>query len=844
MNKKLYKLMNWPEIEEIIYSDGDNPHRILGAHKVGTSYLVQCFLPQAQAITLVTEGTGAKKYEMELADEEGFYATLIPYKENIKYHYDVVYPDGTTKTINDPYAFEPIMDREDAIKLGSGIHYDVYKKLGAHVMTRDGVEGTMFAVWAPNAARVSVIGDFNSWDGRVCQMYRLDPDGIFEIFVPGVKDGEKYQYEIKTKAGLIYKRPDPYGTKVTDWTGKISVVATIKDIKWTDAAWIKKRGKFDVDDSPLSICEISLDDFARKYQEGTTYEQLTKDILETVHDYGFNTVEFLPIVEHEQGHQHHITSYFAVNSAYGSAEDFMKVVDSLHAEGIRVVLDFVPTFFPAGDMGLQNFDGRALYEYEDPRMGVQKKTGNMIFDYGRKEVVNFLISNAIFLVTTFHADGLRLPDISKILYLDYDRNPGEWVPNIYGSNENLEALEFIKHLVTAVKELDSDVLMITKETACWPKVTETIENGGLGFDYKWNNGFTKDFKEYISNDPIFRSGHHNELTFSLLYSYTERFVLEFNHEDLARGLEGLYTIMPGDSNQKLANTRLAISYMMTYPGKKMLYIDPNAFPIDTAVYLENVIRDLNDLYYKHPAFYELDVSDSGFEWINNMAADECMVSFVRKSNDAKDMLLIVANFAGNEKNMRIGVPEDGRYSEIFNSDNMSYGGTGIANGTKIPAQRIECDGRAYSLDIRIAPVSLAIFSFTPYTEQEKRIRKVKEEEAIKKENELEKSLRNLEEKKAKEEEKLLAELRARYEKEISEQKKAIEEKYEKIEEEKIYNIISDVALNSISPKPGKPAAKKSPAKKAPAKKTATKKTTSKTTKASTSKKTKDTEDKK
>ncbi|MCR5102532.1 MAG: 1,4-alpha-glucan branching enzyme, partial [Butyrivibrio sp.] len=698
MNKKLYKLMNWPEIEEIIYSDGDNPNRILGAHKVGSNFLIQAFVPYAKKMSVVTEGTGSKKYEMELADDEGFFATLIPYKENIKYYYEIITKKDEVIKMHDPYAFEPMLDREDVIKLSSGIYYDIYKKMGAHVMERNGIIGTHFSVWAPDAERVSVIGDFNSWDGRVCQMYRLDPAGIYEIFIPDVSDGAKYQYEIKTKTGLIYKRPDPFGTKTTDSSGKVSVVHAIKDFKWTDSSWIKNKRKIDVDGSPLSVCEISLDDFAKKYNEGVTYDQLCKDIIETVKDYGFNCVEFLPITEHKDGHPFHITSYFSVKSAYGDAEDFMKVVDKLHSEGIRVILDFVPTFFPFSEEGLQSFDGKPLYEYEDPRLGFSKKTGDLIFDYGRKEVTNYLISNAVFLTETFHADGIRLTDISKILYLDYDRNPGEWVPNIYGGNENLEALEFIKQLVATIKEISPDILMITKETACWPKVTESLEDGGLGFDFKWNNGFTKDFKEYMSNDPLFRAGHHDELTFTIFYSFTERYILEFNHENLARGIEGLYTIMPGDSSQKLANTRLAISYMISYPGKKMLYIDPNAFEIDTAVYLENVIRDLNELYYKHPALYDLDVSDKGFEWINSIAAEECIVSFVRKSKDCKDMLLIVANFAGNEKKMRIGLPEDGRYSEIFNSDDQSYGGTGIRNGVKIAAERKECDGRAYSIE--------------------------------------------------------------------------------------------------------------------------------------------------
>ena len=815
MNNKLYKMMNWPEIEEIIYSDGDNPHRILGAHKVGNSYLIQAFYPDAQSIKVYVENS-KKSYEMELADEAGFYAIIVPYVDKLKYYFIITDAEGNETKLFDPYAFEPLMDREDFIKLGSGIHYHIYEKLGAHPMTRNGISGTNFAVWAPTAARVSVIGDFNNWDGRVCQMHRLDPIGVFEIFVPGALENDGYQFEIKTRSGLILKRPDPYAIKSRGENGIISVITPLKSIKWTDDKWMKERAKFNVSESPLSIAEICLESFAGRHEGKSTMEEITADVLEFVKNHGFNAIELMPVMKHVPGHFYHILDFFSLDDAYGDTGDFMKFVDACHEAGIRVLLDWVPTFFPKASCGLSDFDGRTLYEYADPRIGVHPRSGDMIFDYGRKEVTNFLISNALYWIENFHIDGIRTSDISRILYLDYDRKPGEWLPNIYGGNENLEALEFLKQLTTVIHKDNPGTILITKETACWPHVTDSVENGGLGFDYKWNNGWSRDFLSYMQNDPLFRAGHHDELTFSLIYSYTERFILAFTHEDMEKGLEGLYYLMPGDSAQKMANLRLALSYMMVHPGRKHVYMEPDALTVDQAVFVENMVKKLNDLYFNKPALHTLDDNDGGFEWINVLAADECMLAFVRKTENDEEMQVVVANMAGIERNFEIGVPADGRYTEVFNSDDASYGGTGILNTGRKEARRKEIDGRLYSISLSLAPASLSIFSYTPYTEQEKKIRAIKEEEEIKKEKEKEERIAALKQKQSEEEERLLQELKIKYEKELLEQEKAIEEKYEKIEEERIFSIVSEEAIKSVSTKAP---AKKTPAGKAPAKKT-------------------------
>ncbi|MBQ7613464.1 MAG: 1,4-alpha-glucan branching protein GlgB [Butyrivibrio sp.] len=828
MNNKLYKMMNWPEIEEIIYSDGDNPHRILGAHKVGNSCLIQAFYPDALSMKVYIENS-KKSYDMELADEAGFYAAIVPYVDKLKYHFLITDTEGDEKKVDDPYAFAALMDREDFIKLGSGIHFHIYEKLGAHPMTRDGVKGTEFAVWAPSAARVSVIGDFNNWDGRVCQMHRLDPIGVFEIFVPGAGIGDGYQFEIKTRSGLILKRPDPYAIQSKGENGVISVISDLSPIKWTDDKWVAARKKFDKDAEPLSICEISLDSFAGRHEGKSTMEEITRDVLEYVTNHGFNTIELMPVMKHIPGHFYHTLGYFAIDDICGSPQDFMKFVDACHAAGIRVLMEWVPTFFPKSSCGLSDFDGRSLYEYSDPRIGIHPKSGDLIFDYGRKEVTDFLISNALYWLENYHVDGIRSSDISRILYLDYDRKPGEWIPNIYGGNENLEALEFLKQLTTIVHKDVPGSLLLTKETACWPHVTDDVENGGLGFDYKWNNGWTRDFLSYMENDPLFRAGHHDELTFSLIYSYTERFILAFTHEDMQKGLEGLYYMMPGDSSQKMANLRLALGFMMVHPGRKHLYMDPDALTVDQSVFVENMLKKLNELYYKFPQLHALDNNEGGFEWINVLASDECMLAFVRKTENDDEQLVVVANMAGIERNFEIGVPADGRYYELFNTDDLSYGGTGVLNPDKMEARRKEMDGRNYSIGVKMAPVSLSIFGFTPYTEQEKKIRAIKEEEEIKKEKEREEKLAALRERQSQEEERLLRELKLKYEKELLEQEKAIEEKYEKIEEERIFSIVSTEALKSVTGK--------NTAKKAAPKKTAAKKPTAKTTAKSAAKKT-------
>ncbi|MBQ3791339.1 MAG: 1,4-alpha-glucan branching enzyme [Lachnospiraceae bacterium] len=793
MNNKLYKLMNWPEIEEIIYSDGDDPHRILGAHKMGNSYLIQTFLPGAQKVLIRIEGR-ANDVEMEMADDAGFFAALVPYREKMKYRYIATDENGVEYESADPYAFPPLITREDTIRFGNGTLYHAFEKLGAHPMTRDGVKGVEFAVWAPDVARVSVIGEWNNWDGRFHQMQQVDRSGIFEIFVPYAKPGNAYQYEIKTKRGILYKKTDPFAFRLKDVHGDVSIITEDPEFAWTDDAFLAGRRKFKKNEAAVSIGEIYLEDFAAwhsqnsKGKERANCHDIAADVISYVKKCGYSTIVLLPVMEHHVANPYEVTGYFALSETVGTAADLKYFVNELHAAGVRVLIDWAPVTFPAKDMGLACYNGEALYEYGGDK-GIQPHTGYHIFDYGRKQVISYLLSNAIYWVDTFHVDGFRFPDIAKVIYLDYDRGPGGWTPNVYGGNENLEALEFFRQFSEIMHKRDAGILTIVRETACYPQVTAELEEGGLGFAFKVNNGWSEDFLRYLEHDPIRRSGAHNELTFSLLYCYTERFLLALGSDLLPGGVRSLMDRLPGDEEAREAGVRQAIAYMYTHPGGKLLYAGAEEI-LGRDSRLPVMIETLEKIYEKEPALHVLDRSEDGFEWINCMSRDECMLSFLRKGKKASENLVVVANFAGVEQEFIVGVPNDGKYREIFNSDDKKFGGSGTVNRGTIEAHRRAEDGRLYSINLKLAPLSLAIYNYTPYTEQEKKIRAIKEQDEIKKEEERAEKLAQLKRRKEKEQEKLLEDLKLRYEKELAAQEKAIEEKYAKIEEERVKKILN------------------------------------------------------
>ena len=756
MNKKLYKLMSWPEIEEIVYSESDNPHEILGAHIAGSSVLVQTFQPGAKSVRLqLTEGD--KSYKMEMADEEGYFAVLIPGKKIPAYEYIVEAQDGSLKKVRDSYNYSPQITKEDTEKFNAGIHYLIYEKLGAHPVEIDGVEGVLFAVWAPNAMRVSVVGDFNAWDGRTHQMRRLWDSGIFELFVPDVKEGDCYKFEIKAKGGLTFLKADPYAFGQQLRPDSASVVRNLVGFKWEDSKWMKNRVKLQAEDEPMNVYEVYLGSFA-KPQDGReyyNYRELAPKIIEYVKKMGYTHIELMPVMEHplDASWGYQVIGYYAPTSRYGTAEDFMFFMNEMHKAGIGVILDWVPAHFPRDTYGLSGFDVTCLYEHQDPRQGFHPHWGTLIYNFGRPEVRNYLIANALYWAEVYHADGIRIDAVASMLYLDYGKNDGEWVANIYGGNENLEAVEFIKHLNSIMKKRNEGVLMIAEESTAWPKITGALDDDGLGFDLKWNMGFMNDYLNYIKTDPYFRSGRHNDLTFSMIYAYSEKFMLVFSHDEVVHGKATLLGKMPGERKEQFANMRLTYAYHMTHPGKKLFFmgqdigeydefnenreVEWNLLDVAEHAKLNRLIADMNKLYISKSALYAKDNSWEGFEWINCITPNACMLSYIRKTDKPKDSLVVVANFANVKQEFRVGVPYEGKYNEIMNTDAKIYGGSGTVNKNVCNTIETEWDGKPYAIDMVCAPLSVSIFEYTPYTVEEKaeieriraeEIRKAKEEQ--------------------------------------------------------------------------------------------------------------------
>lgn len=750
MDNKLYKLMNWPRIEGIIYSEESNPHEILGPHNVGKSVLFQTFWPGAVKVNIIA---GNKKQKMELVDEAGFFACIKGGKTPKNYEYEVFYPEKEPVYKKDAYRYVIGLTDKDIDKLNAGIHYTVYEKLGAHPMTVEGVKGTFFAVWAPNAIRVSVVGNFNNWDGRTYQMKKNEKCGVFEIFIPDVLPGECYKYEIKSKGNVICLKADPYAFGQQLRPDTASVVRNLS-YEWNDKSWIEERSNKQTKDAPVSIYEVYLGSFLRDSDTAgyVNYRKLAPVIVEYVKEMGYTHVELMPVMEHplDASWGYQVIGYYAPTARYGTAEDFMYFVDTLHQNGIGVILDWVPAHFPKDIHGLARFDGTCLYEHLDPRQGEHPHWGTLIYNYARPQVSNYLIANALYWVEKYHADGIRMDAVASMLYLDYGKQDGEWIANIYGSNENLDAVEFLKHLNSIMKKRNPGVYMIAEESTAWPKVTGAPDEDGLGFDFKWNMGFMNDYLSYIGYDPYFRSYHQNELTFSMIYQYSENFINVFSHDEVVHGKSSMIGKMPGSISDKFANLRLTIGYMMTHPGKKLLFMGQDIgefeefnearqtkwelLQYDEHKGLQKLVKDLNALYKEKQALYAKDTTPEGFEWINCISSEQCTVSFIRKADKPENTLLVVANFAGTEQELMVGVPYEGRYKEILNTDNKCYGGESKSASKTIDIVEKETDGRAYGIKVKVAPLSLVIYCYFPYTEQEKQeIEKKKVREAAKKE---------------------------------------------------------------------------------------------------------------
>ena len=636
---------------------------------------------------------------------------------------------GTDKKVQ-PYEIGEL----DQYLFGQGNHYEIYEKMGAHKVTVDGVSGVYFAVWAPHARRVAVVGDFNGWDFEANYMERQEPMGIYTCFVPGVDVGDLYKFCIETQQGKRLFKADPYANYAELRPGTASRVADISHLKWTDDAWMENRKTWDNRTNPMSIYEVHMGSWMRHpgtEDEGFyTYREFAEAITKYVKDMGYTHVELMGIAEHpfdgSWGYQ--VTGYYAPTSRYGTPEDFAYMINYLHRNKIGVILDWVPAHFPRDAHGLADFDGTPTYEYADPRKGEHPDWGTKIFDYGKPEVKNFLIANALFWIEHYHVDGLRVDAVASMLYLDYGKQDGQWVANKYGGNENLEAIEFFKHLNSVVLGRNHGAVMIAEESTAWPKVTGAPEDGGLGFSLKWNMGWMHDFTEYMKLDPYFRKNAHNMMTFASTYAYSENYILVLSHDEVVHLKCSMINKMPGLGFDKYANLKAGYAFMMGHPGKKLLFMGQEfaqlrewseereldwyllAEPEHQAI--QNWYRDLLHLYKKNKAMYELDNDPAGFEWVN---ADDCfrsIYSFIRHSKDNKKNLLFVLNFTPMERrDYRVGVPRRKQCRLILNSDDVQYGGKGEPRPLLYKPVKQECDGKKYSFAYPLAPYGVAVFEF-------------------------------------------------------------------------------------------------------------------------------------
>lgn len=751
MDKKLFDIINWADVEEITYSESSDPKRILGAHETEEGLLIQAYIPHAKSIKAVLED--GKEYELCEADK-GFYVCFIEGQKLCDYKFKLKYDNDFEEIKEDIYnpKFKESFDEEDIKKFKAGILYDAYEKLGAHPCEKAGVSGVRFAVWAPNALRVSVVGDFNMWDGRLYEMERLSDSGVFEIFIPELKVGDMYKYEVKFGNRDVGLRADPYGFYSELRPATASIVWDQNSYSWQDEDWKEKRSKVNSKDSAINIYEVHLGSWKRRPlaidENGEeingsgffNYRETAVELAAYVKEMGYTHIELMPVMEHpfdgSWGYQ--VTGYYAPTSRYGDPDDFKFFVDYMHKEGIAVIVDWVPAHFPRDTFALAEFDGTHLYDHPDPRLGAHPHWGTLIFNYGRAEVSNFLIANAMFWTEKYHIDGIRMDAVASMLYLDYGRNNGEWLPNIYGGNENLVAVEFLKHLNSMMHKLYPDVIMIAEESTAWPMITGKVEDGGLGFDYKWNMGFMNDFLRYMSTDPYFRKDNYGALTFPMFYNYSENFILVFSHDEVVHGKASLLGKMAAaDMHEKARQLRAAYGFFMTHPDKKLLFMGQEfaqndewseerslewellQYPVHKN--MQSYMKELNALYLEHPALYKYDYDQKGFEWINCSYHELSIAIFLRKTENPEETLLVVSNFdTMAHKEFKIGVPFKGNYKEIFNSDSVKFGGNGEGNPRAKRSRKADCDGRENSIKINIPPMSVLVFSCTPTKEEEEK----------------------------------------------------------------------------------------------------------------------------
>ena len=736
MDNKLFGLMNWPEIEGVVYADTDAPQKILGGRVCSSGFLIQTFRPDA--VEMRAKVAGKPSVVMTKMDEAGFFAALLPGRKRLGYSLVCETVEGQRTEYVDAYAFGPSLSDSELKKFSAGVDLYAYELLGAHMETLEGVEGVRFAVWAPNAVRVSVVGDFCLWDGRVYPMMKHEDSGVFELFIPGLQEDSYYKFEIKTKAGQIYTKADPYAFYAQCKPDDASIICDMHKFTWLDEGYMAKRSKDAHKQSPMSVLELSIGSFFRpeEDQKKCTYRSAAGQIAAYVKQMGYTHVELMPCTEDfdEESCGYHVASYFAPTSRYGRPEDLMYLINTLHLNGIGVILDWVPSYFANAQSGLSAFDGTHLYEPYDPLRCASIEADTTYFDYGKPQVQSFLLSNAVMWAEKYHVDGIKFSAVETMLYHDYGKNPGEWSANLYGGNENLDAVAFLKRINAVMHKSYPEVMTIAQEATIWPQVTGREEDS-LGFDYKWNCGWKNDLLDFMTYDPIYRKAHYDELTYSTLYHYSDDYMLAISHGDVSYGNKPLVSRMPGNSlSAKLANVRAALGYLYLYPGKKVLFmgqdfaeqegftegemLDWTALEQPQKAELNDYVRALNQLYRSEPALYELDYEPQGFEWVDNTSADETILSFVRRAAD-RSALMVVVNFTPVVRRKRqMGVPFAGKYKEIFNSDAEAFGGDGNLNSRTKNSEKTPCDGCLESIQVTVPAMGVIVLRATPYTAKE------------------------------------------------------------------------------------------------------------------------------
>lgn len=709
-----------------------DPFRVLGIRSLQDHFLARVLRPDASEVAVILDSKGAKAQKLLRVDEHGlFEGEIAGFTEGMSYTLEITGHDGRKWKERDAYSFPPVLGEMDIYLFNEGTHYDIYKKLGAHVKVIGDVPGVHFAVWAPSAQRVSVVGDFNNWDGRVHQMRKLVPSGVWEIFLPGVHEGAHYKFEIRGAHGDVFLKTDPYAFFAQHGVQTGCMVFDLGRYQWSDEEWMHKRPQVDSYNSPMSIYEVHIGSWQRIPEDGNralSYRELGDNLIPYVKEMGFTHIELMPVMEHpfdgSWGYQ--VVNYYAPTSRFGNPDEFRNFVDRCHQAGIGVILDWVPGHFPKDAHGLARYDGSCLFEHEDPRLGEHQDWGTLIFNYGRNEVRNFLIGNALFWLDEYHIDGLRVDAVASMLYLDYSRKAGEWIPNCFGGRENLEAIDFMKRCNEVCYERHPGVALIAEESTAWPGVSRPTYTGGLGFGYKWNMGWMNDSLRYISKDPIHRRYHQGEITFSMLYAFHEHFILVLSHDEVVHGKGSLINKMPGDDWQKFANCRMFLAWMWAHPGKKLIFQGiefgqfsewKHAFSLDwhlTEQHLNQGMRrlmqHLNWLYTHEPSFYELDDSYEGYEWIDFGDADNSVWSFMRKSRSGERILFVVNATPVVRGGYRVGVPHPGFYEEILNTDAETYGGSNAGNFGGVQAHEDwSWQNQPHSIEINLPPLSVIAF---------------------------------------------------------------------------------------------------------------------------------------